>query len=145
MSTPSAFVAINRNSVANMAINANTILCANIILNRHRRLCDVLSAKVNPESMFTELIPAVKPLPERSDLTVGCTNIFEVSKTYASVERTRKREVKTDMDRVNPPDLTLSDQCSLIEIAPAVTPSRYSMRRPANGSATEWRAEAEAS
>ena len=51
--------------------------------------------------MLTGPIPATRKLLERTGMTIGDIDLFEVNEAFAPVVAAWAREVKADMDRVN--------------------------------------------
>lgn len=57
---------------------------------------------VDPVLMLTGPIPATEQLLERSGRTMGDIDVVEINEAFASVVLAWERELKPDMDRVNP-------------------------------------------
>jgi acetyl-CoA acyltransferase len=58
-------------------------------------------AGVDPVTMLTGPIPSTQKALERSGLSVGDIDLFEVNEAFASVVLAWEKELKPDMDRVN--------------------------------------------
>ncbi|QBJ97314.1 acetyl-CoA C-acyltransferase [Rhodococcus sp. ABRD24] len=66
------------------------------------RIMDTILVGSDPILMLTGPIPATRKLLDRNSLTVDDIDIFEINEAFASVVLAWQRELKPDMERVNP-------------------------------------------
>lgn len=59
-------------------------------------------AGVDPEIMLTGIIPATHKVLEKAGLSIDDIDIFEVNEAFASVVLAWAKELKPDMNKVNP-------------------------------------------
>ena len=71
-------------------------------LRARARIVDHCIVGSDPVLMLTGPIPATQLLLERNNLTVDDIDVFEINEAFASVVLAWSRELKPDMDRVNP-------------------------------------------
>jgi acetyl-CoA acetyltransferase family protein len=70
-------------------------------LTPRARIVDQTTVGVDPVMMLTGPIPATRKLLERTRMTVGDIDRFEVNEAFAPVVLAWQRELEPDMDRVN--------------------------------------------
>jgi acetyl-CoA acyltransferase len=70
-------------------------------LRPRARIVDQTTVGVDPILMLTGPIPATRKLLDRTGLTMGDIDLFEVNEAFSSVVLAWERELKPDMDRVN--------------------------------------------
>jgi acetyl-CoA C-acetyltransferase len=75
---------------------------AQLGLRPRARVVDHCLVGSDPVLMLTGPIPATRLLLERNDLTVDDVDVFEINEAFAAVVLAWARELKPDMDRVNP-------------------------------------------
>jgi acetyl-CoA C-acetyltransferase len=71
-------------------------------LRPRARVVDHCLVGSDPVLMLTGPIPATQRMLERNDLTVDDIDVFEVNEAFAAVVLAWARELKPDMNRVNP-------------------------------------------
>ena len=71
-------------------------------LRARARIVDHCLVGSDPVLMLTGPIPATQLLLERNGLTVDDIDVFEINEAFASVVLAWSRELKSDMERVNP-------------------------------------------
>jgi len=71
-------------------------------LRARARIVDHCLVGADPVLMLTGPIPATERLLVRNDLTVDDVDVFEINEAFAAVVLAWAREVKPDLDRVNP-------------------------------------------
>ncbi|MBW8825335.1 MAG: acetyl-CoA C-acyltransferase [Acidobacteria bacterium] len=71
-------------------------------LTPRARLVDSVLAGSDPELMLTGPMPATRLLLERSGLSLGDIDVFEVNEAFASVVLAWRKELDVDIDKVNP-------------------------------------------
>jgi acetyl-CoA C-acetyltransferase len=71
-------------------------------LTPRARVVDTCLVGVDPVLMLTGPIDATQRLLERTGLTIGDIDLFEVNEAFASVVLAWQREVGADLDRTNP-------------------------------------------
>ena len=71
-------------------------------LTPRARIVDQVSVGVDPAIMLTGPIPATRKLLDRTGMSIGDFDTFEVNEAFASVVLAWERELKPDMGRVNP-------------------------------------------
>ncbi|MFP5377064.1 MAG: thiolase family protein [Acidimicrobiia bacterium] len=76
--------------------------CAALGLTPRARFAAFALAGVDPVTMLTGPIPATARVLERAKLSLGDVDVVEVNEAFASVVLAWEREVRPDMDRVNP-------------------------------------------
>jgi acetyl-CoA acyltransferase len=76
--------------------------CAALGLTPRARFAAFALAGVDPVTMLTGPIPATARVLERAKLALGDVDVVEVNEAFASVVLAWEREVRPDMDRVNP-------------------------------------------
>src|SRR5215218_9765424 len=70
-------------------------------LTPRARIVDQTTVGVDPVMMLTGPIPATRKLLERTRMTIGDIDLFEVNEAFAPVVLAWQRELQPDMDRVN--------------------------------------------
>ncbi len=70
-------------------------------LRPRARIVDQTTVGVDPVIVLTGPIPATRKLLNRTGLTMGDIDLFEVNEAFSSVVLAWERELKPDMDRVN--------------------------------------------
>jgi acetyl-CoA acyltransferase len=65
------------------------------------RIFDATTVGVDPVTMLTGPIPATRTLLERNGMTIGDLDLIEINEAFASVVYAWRRELESDMDRVN--------------------------------------------
>jgi len=70
-------------------------------LTPRARIVDQTTVGVDPVMMLTGPIPATRKLLERSGMTIGDIDLFEVNEAFAPVVAAWQRELQPDMDHVN--------------------------------------------
>jgi acetyl-CoA acyltransferase len=65
------------------------------------RIFDATTVGVDPVTMLTGPIPATRTLLERNGMTIGDLDLIEINEAFASVVCAWRRELESDMDRVN--------------------------------------------
>ncbi|MGH9152726.1 MAG: thiolase family protein [Acidimicrobiales bacterium] len=76
--------------------------CAALGLTPRARFAAFALAGVDPVTMLTGPVPATARVLERAKLALGDVEVVEVNEAFASVVLAWEREVRPDMDRVNP-------------------------------------------
>jgi acetyl-CoA C-acetyltransferase len=71
-------------------------------LTTRARVVDTCLVGVDPVLMLTGPIDATQRLLERTGMTIGDIDLFEVNEAFASVVLAWQREVGADLDRTNP-------------------------------------------
>lgn len=66
------------------------------------RIVDHVVVGVDPRIMLTGPIPATRKILDRNGLTIGDVDTIEINEAFASVVGAWLRELKPDLDRVNP-------------------------------------------
>jgi acetyl-CoA acetyltransferase len=66
------------------------------------RIIDQTTVGVDPVSMLTGPIPATRKMLKRNGMTMDDFDYIEVNEAFAPVVAAWSRELKPDMDRVNP-------------------------------------------
>ncbi len=66
------------------------------------RIVDQTSVGCDPVKMLEGPIPATQRILERNDLMIGDIDLVEINEAFAPVVAAWQRELKPDMDRVNP-------------------------------------------
>ena len=87
---------------ASGALIMSEALAADLRLTPRARFSGFALAGVDPVSMLTGPIPATTRLLERSGLSIGDIDLFEINEAFAPVVLAWERELRPDMDRVNP-------------------------------------------
>src|SRR5258705_1777372 len=70
-------------------------------VTRRARILDTTLVGVDPVIMLTGPIPATRMLLERNGMTIRDLDLIEINEAFASVVCAWRRELDTDMDRVN--------------------------------------------
>jgi acetyl-CoA acetyltransferase family protein len=70
-------------------------------LSARARIYDTITVGVDPVIMLTGPIPATQQLLARSGMTIGDLDLIEINEAFASVVGAWRRELRSDMDRVN--------------------------------------------
>lgn len=65
-------------------------------------IVDACLVGCDPVLMLEGPIPATRKLLDDNDLTIGDVDLVEINEAFASVVLAWERELKADMDRVNP-------------------------------------------
>jgi acetyl-CoA C-acetyltransferase len=75
---------------------------AELGLRVRARIVDSVLVGSDPILMLTGPIPATQALLERNDMRIDDIDVIEINEAFASVVLAWQREIKADMDRVNP-------------------------------------------